>query len=332
MEMVYFNKTRKIGNVTLNYNTLNESFVRQIEGIVIDIAKQMKVDLKKPNGNDSIAVYVHPSRAYFRKLFGEVLEQRERHGAKAQMNIVTTDDGQIHILVEDQSGSKALAMLLVSEIFGELIDDKKLGKVGLITKEMLEKKDKKEIEEEEEIEEEILDEEIEEPELTEKERTEDEETEEIPEEEEIKKIEKVIEEKEVELPAWLVDGWYKYKRGYMTEERSKDLGEYLQSHKVAKVETLQDGVSMTKEYNRGYELKCTRVEYIIATYGMKKLRKFFENPDIRQTFKITKRQFDNDWKEYLKTKYVKKAMEDVKISKTKDKEPQAKSEKTKIRE
>ncbi len=312
MAMVYFNRTKQIGSVTIKYSNLNSGFVNNVESIIKETAMQSKIDLKKPNNNENVVIYIYSleMKREFMRLFGEELYKREKHGANAQMNIVMADDGSIHILMGGGLGTAYLTKLVVAKILEEFIDSKRISTVGKTIKTIIDNRDKKEEEPEEEIDEE-LEEEIEENIEDEPEEELEEEIENEPEEELEGKIEEIIEEKEVNIPDWLADGWYKYKIGYMTESRSEDLGEYLQTHKVGKVEKMTGKSSMIKEYDREYELKCTKVEYIIYTYGIRRLLKFFRNPDFKEVFRISKRQFDNDWKQYLKEKYVGKVMQDI---------------------
>lgn len=311
MAMTYFNKTKQIKSITIKYSSLSEGFVRNIQDIIIDIAKKMRIDLNNPK-DDRVTVYIYSSqmRSYFGKMFGGELSQREKYGAKAQMNVVKTGDGEIHILIGSGSNSNSSLKLVVSEIFGEFIDAKRVDSMKRATKEILDKRDKAEEEEELETEEEP------EEEIEEFEGEPEEDNEEEPELEDAEvaeQIEGIIEKKEVVIPDWLEDGWYKYKKGYMTEARSTDLGEYLQTHKAGKVEKMNGKGSILKEYDREHELKCTKVEYIIETYGIKMLLRFFENPNVKEVFRISSKQFNDDWKQYLKIKYVNKTMEYMKI-------------------
>lgn len=313
MAMVYFNRTKQIGSITIKYSNLNKDFVDNIENIIKETSKQGKIDLKKSSNNTTVTVFIYHAgmKSYFRKLFGETLVQREKYGAKAQMNIVKTDDGEIHILMGSGLSGTALTALIVAKVFEEFVETKRITSVIKSIKTIIEKNEEKEVEEElepEEVEEEIEPEEEIIEEL--------EETEELSEDEIVDEIEEIIEDKEVVTPDWLEDGWYKYKKGYMNQERSDDLGEYLQTHKVGKVEKMSGKSSILKEYDREYELKCTKVEYIVNTYGMNMLLKFFKNPNIKDVFKVSTKEFDDDWKEYLKYKYVSKVMED--INKTKE--------------
>lgn len=344
MAMVYFNRTKQIKSLTIKYSNLNEGFIKQIESIVKDIAKQMNIDLSKPiDSNVTVYVYSSQMKSYFRNLFGEELTQREKQGAKAQMNLVISDEGEIHMLLSSSADGAKLAKLLVSTIFSGFIETKKISSVEKATKEIIEKRDKKEEEiEPEEPEEDIIEEEIE-PEVEEPEeevieekieskveKTE-EQDQEIQETEIVDKIEEIIEKKEVAIPDWLEDGWYKYKKGYMNEVRSTDLGEYLKTHKVGKVEKMNGKASLLKEYDREHELKCTKVEYIVNTYGIKMLLKFFENPNVKEVFKLSNKEFNDDWKEYLKLKYINKTMKTIENKRiTKDSIDTNKQEKSKI--
>lgn len=287
MAMVYFNRTKQIGSITIKYSNLNDSFVNNIESIIKETAANEKVNLKNANNNVTIYIYHSGMKSYFNKMFGEILHQREKYGAKAQMNVVTNDDGSIHILMGAGLGSGYLTKLIVAKVFEQIVDSKKISSVSRTIKSVIDKREKKE-EPEEEIEEEI----------------EKEPEEEIEETDVREKIEDIIDEKKIELPEWLVRGYERYP-GYMNAARSNDLAEHLQTHKVGNVDKMSDKTGLTEEYNWKNELECIKVEYIIKTYGMKLLLKFFENPNIKDVFKISKTQFNDDWKQYVKDTYFK---------------------------
>lgn len=305
-EMVYFTKTKEIKSIIINYSKLSEKFVSQIAPLIEDISKQLKIDLNKAS-EEKVEVYIYASemKALFRKNCALELNARENMSSKLSRNVITTADDKIHVYLGGGLDTTSLAKLLAIQIFSRygFEDLKKEQNVKSATVEVIKNKNNKEQEEEESLEEEKL---------------------EIIDEQEsdtIEEIDNIIEKKEVELPLWLISGWYKYKKNYMNHSRSEDLGTYLKQRKIMKPENLSKSQNVFKEDNRLNALEATKVEYIIKTYGIKKLLKFFENPDIKEVFKTNKKDFDDNWKKYIKEEYVNKTMEQLdkkKITKEKN--------------
>lgn len=218
-----FSAIKQIDTVVIHYNEkLDSYFVKQVEEYIVRVAKKMKkADLKHPNENEKVHVFIYPSIKEFNKIFGAAIEKRyyNRHRTMEDLYIVRDDSGNIHMASPRGKGAEKIDMLtkiLVVKILGEYISENEKNNLNAVTKaafkERAEEK-KKELEKEEDKEEEP--EQIEEEPEDDEEQIEDEELDEMVETQEA--VEDAIEQ-ENELPVWIMLGW----QGYITGKLKKD--------------------------------------------------------------------------------------------------------------
>lgn len=306
--------------------------------------KMTKINLKEPRDYETIKVFVYPSIKMFNQIFGGVIEKRyySRKRSLEDFYVVQDSEGNIHIASprgKSQEKVEALKKILVMKVLGEYMEeedkqmaDKMLRASMMKKKEQEEKEKEEENKEQEEIEEQDeeleevdeQEEEIEELDELEEQELDEEELEEIIEtENELAKIdeqeeieaqneeEKEIEEQGGEIPTkvveareWLSVGWMDYLSGRLTKEKHiKYFAEHISKNGVKKLGKLKDS-DWYERYNYSREYAAAIVDYIIVTYGAKRLVEFYENPtDYKHVFGTTKLRFEQAAKTYIYSKY-----------------------------
>jgi len=337
-QMVYFNATKQIETVTIHYNQkIDGTFVEDVCKYIKEISKKMtKINLKQPREYESIKVFVYPSVKMFNQIFGGVIEKRyyNRRRSLEDFYVVQDSEGNIHIASprgKSQEKVEALKKILVMKVLGEYMDEKDKQMADKMLKASMMKKQKDEEEKEKEQEQEEIEEEIdeEEQELDEEDIEELEEEEQELDEEELEQLietenqlaeieEKDVDEKEeqeeeqvgeiptkvVEAREWLSVGWMDYLSGRLSKEKYvKYFADHISKNGVKKLGKLKDS-DWYERYNYSREYAAAIVDYVIATYGTKKLVEFYENPtDYKHVFGTTKLRFEQEAKAYIYSKY-----------------------------
>lgn len=341
-QIVYFNATKQIETLTIHYNNkLDGAYVDDVAQSIKDIAKKMsKVDLKTPKEFETIQVFIYPSKKLFYQVFGGEIEKRfyRRKRSLEDLYVVQDSEGNIHIVSPrgmSQEKRDALKKILVMKVLGQYMEEKEKKSAERLLKEaMRPKKEEKEVEEEEELDEqepeiepeeeidELQDDELEQEdvqeELSEEDLEEIIETELIIEqiddaqeqevEQEVLEDEKDVEEKKAktrsEAQEWLSLGWLAYVRGKLKKEEDiKRFANNISKNGVKKLGQLSS-TKLFENYNYSEEYACAWVEYIVATYGMKKFVEHYENPkDIKGVFGVSKYIFEAQLKAYIKERY-----------------------------
>jgi len=337
-QMLYFNATKQIETVTIHYNQkIDGTFVEDVCKYIKEISKKMtKINLKQPREYESIKVFVYPSVKMFNQIFGGVIEKRyyNRRRSLEDFYVVQDSEGNIHIASprgKSQEKVEALKKILVMKVLGEYMDEKDKQMADKMLKASMMKKQKDEEEKEKEQEQEEIEEEIdeEEQELDEEDIEELEEEEQELDEEELEQLietenqlaeieEKDVDEKEeqeeeqvgeiptkvVEAREWLSVGWMDYLSGRLSKEKYvKYFADHISKNGVKKLGKLKDS-DWYERYNYSREYAAAIVDYVIATYGTKKLVEFYENPtDYKHVFGTTKLRFEQEAKAYIYSKY-----------------------------
>ena len=131
------------------------------------------------------------------------------------------------------------------------------------------------------------------------------------EQEEVEPKEVEREEQEGEMPSnvrdareWLSIGWMDYLKGRLSKEKYvKYFADHISKNGVKKLGKLKDS-GWYERYNYSREYAAAMVEYVIATYGVKRLIKFYESPtDYNHVFGTTKLRFEQQAIEYIYSKY-----------------------------
>lgn len=305
-ESSIFSAIKQIETVIIHYNEkLDGAFVKQLEEYIVRVAKKIKkVDLKNPNENGNVHVYIYPSIKLFNEIFGAAIEKRyyNRHRTMEDLYIVRDDNGNIHMASPRGKSTEKTDMLtkiLVVKILGEYMDEKEKTKLNMVTREAFKEKvreeqKKKEEKEKEKEQEEEEEKEEEEQEEVEEEEIEDEEMGEMTDTQE--KIEEIIEEKE--LPVWIIIGWQGYIKGKLKKDSDiEKFSKYVNRRGYVK------GTKVEKTVDE--EFAIGQVNYIIDTYGFNIYRKIIEAPEeIYKIMHTTKFKFDREVKAYIYSKYV----------------------------
>lgn len=333
-KMVYFNATKKLETITIHYNDkLDGAFVDDVYNCIKDISKNMKkinLEETKSEEYDEVTVFVYPSVKLFNQVFNGVIEKRyyNRKRSLEDFYIVQDEEGNIHIASprgKSQEKVEALKRILVMKVLGEYMDEKdKQMAEKMLKASMLKEKEKDDEEKElEEQDEENIEEDLEEKEeLTEEELDElvetENELEDIDEQEDLNEEEEKIEQKEEteqladeaipdkvrEARQWLSVGWMEFLKGKLSnEETAKYFAEHISKNGVKKLGKLKDNNWFGKyEYSKEYAMAI--VEYIVATYGVRKFIKFYQDPtDYKHIFGTTKMRFEQDAKAYIYSRY-----------------------------
>ncbi len=355
--------------------TFAEDVAKNIKDIA---KKMSRVDLKNPKEFYNIQVFIYPSKQLFYKVFGGEIEKRfySRRRSLEDLYVVQDAEGNIHIVSpRGMAGEKRdeLKKILVMKVLGEYMEEKeKQSALRLLKEAMKPKEEEKEVEDQEEIEEPDeaeLEEELEELDEPEEEIEPEDELDEIEEQEEQEVDEEELEEiietelileqidekeqddyekdqdksdkkiaKRSEAQEWLNVGWLAYINGRLKKEADiKRFAENISVRGIKKLGQLSN-TRLFESYNFSREYACAWVEYIVTTYGMKKLAEHYENPkDIQGVFGVSKFVFESQLKAYIKEKYkddekVLNITEDVKLDDIVHEEKEEKEEQAPIAE
>ena len=324
-EQLFSREPRKVGTIEI-YSSGYKS-VRELENILKVIAKEMRIDLNNPRTEEVISVYIYPNASIFYSFFGGYFDTKNnifKRRSVETMNFVEMEDGSIHMFFSG-GNYKETMKILVGKIFDNYIEEKREKKLDELLKEELEPEEVIEEEELEPEEEELEEEEVEKEELESEEEIPEEEIDEIQIENADDQIEKIKEEKQVNVPEWLDLGWIMYKRGKLTKAKNiRDYGEHIKEKGVTSSGKISKAQGTFSEYNYADESAYAIVEYIIESYGLRKLVELFENPNIKETLGVSKEKFKRESKQSIKKRYIDNKIAEVKKEIT-DKENDEKS-------
>jgi len=307
LEQIFHTEPKVIGMIEIYSNPMDRATVKDIEKVIKNIAKNLKVNLDNIPSGETLRVYIYPTKRVFYSIFGNEVEQNMRRArSRSQENMLfVVGEGEIHMVSPRALGSSYtnIITILVKNILEEYEQESKVKKAEEQVKSELEPEEEVIDDEEEEIEEpeeELEEEELEDLELDEENEEQIEEIENIDEE-----IEKIREEKQNDIPEWLDLGWIMYKRGILKSAKNReDYAEFISKKGVTSQNKIAQSQSVMADYNYASESASAIVEYIVESYGVRKILNLFENPNVEQTLGISKAKFSRECKECIKKKYV----------------------------
>jgi len=208
--------------------------------------------------------------------------------------------------------------ILVKDILEEYGMEDKVKKAQDKVKEKLEPEEIAEEDEEEIDEEELEEEKLEEPEeLTEEEFDDLEE-----------EIDYQIEQSEKPMPEWLDLGWIMYKRQILASNKNKeDFANFIKTKGVKGQNKIQLKQSVMGEYNYASESAAAIVEYIVESYGVRKIFDLIGEPDIKKAIGISEGKFKREYTAWVKKRYVSSKMQEISKDNIKEEKVKEKSEK-----
>ena len=80
-----------------------------------------------------------------------------------------------------------------------------------------------------------------------------------------------------------------YKRGILKKSKNKsDYAEFISKKGVTSQGKISQKSSVMADYNYASESASAIIEYIVESYGIRKIVEIFENPNVEQTLGISK--------------------------------------------
>ena len=306
LEQIFHTEPKRIGMIEIYSNPMDRAVVKDIETVVKSISKSLKINLDNIPSGEVLRVYIYPTKRVFYSIFGSEIEKNtrklRRRGQEDLLFVV--GEGEIHMVSPRGMASQYtnIISILVKNILSEYQQEDKAKKAQDKVREELEPEEvvEEELEDdldEEEIEEDEPEEDIDDLELDE---------EEIQEIEEIdEEIERLREKNASNIPEWLELGWIMYKRGILKGTKNKtDYAEFISKKGVTSQNKIAQSKSVVSDYNYASESAAAIVEYIVQSYGVRKILELFENPNVEKTLGISKAKFSRECKESIKKRYV----------------------------
>jgi hypothetical protein len=193
--------------------------------------------------------------------------------------------------------------ILVKDILEEYNMEEKVKKAQEKVKEQLEPEEIIE----EEIEDEEIEENIEEEKLEEPEELTEEEFDDIEEE-----IDYQIENSQKSIPEWLDLGWIMYKRQILATTKNKeDFASFIKKKGVKGQGKISSKQSTMGEYNYASESAAAIVEYIVESYGVRKIFDLIGEPDIKKAIGISEGKFKREYTAWVKKRYVSSKINEI---------------------
>lgn len=319
LEQIFHTEPKKIGMIEIYSNPMDRSTVRDIEKVVKEIAKSMHINLDNIPSGENLRVFIYPTKRVFYQFFGGEIEsnmRRKRSRSQEDMLFIV-GEGEIHMVSPKASGMSYTDMIkvLVKDILEEYGLEEKVKKAQDKVKEELESE---EIIEEEELEEELEEEKLEEPE----ELTEDE-FDDIEEE-----IDYQIEQSQKPMPEWLDLGWIMYKRQILATTKNKeDFANFIKEKGVKSQNKISTRQSVMGDYNYASESSAAIVEYIVESYGIRKVFDLIGEPDIKKAIGISEAKFKREYTAWVKKRYVSSKLERINEENSKEEFAKEKIEK-----
>jgi len=322
LEQIFHTEPKIIGMIEIYSNPMDKSTVRDIEKVVKEIAKSMHINLDNIPSGENLRVFIYPTKRVFYQFFGSEIEsnmRRKRSRTQEDMLFIV-GEGEIHMVSPKASGMSYTDMIkiLVKDILEEYGMEDKVKKAQDKVKEKLEPEEIAEEDEEEIDEEELEEEKLEEPEeLTEEEFDDLEE-----------EIDYQIEQSEKPMPEWLDLGWIMYKRQILASNKNKeDFANFIKTKGVKGQNKIQLKQSVMGEYNYASESAAAIVEYIVESYGVRKIFDLIGEPDIKKAIGISEGKFKREYTAWVKKRYVSSKMQEISKDNIKEEKVKEKSEK-----
>lgn len=324
LEQIFHTEPKVIGMVEIYSNPMDKTTVRDIEKVVKEIAKSMRINLDNIPSGETLRVFIYPTKRIFYQFFGSDIEsnmRRKRSRTQEDMLFIV-GEGEIHMVSPKASGMSYTDMIkiLVKDILEEYGMEDKVKKAQDKVQEELEPE---EVIEEEESEEELEEEELEEEKIDEPEELTEEEFDNLEEE-----IDYQIEKSEKPMPEWLDLGWVMYKRQILATEKNKeDFANFIKTKGVKKQNKISTRQSVMGEYNYASESAAAIVEYIVESYGVRKIFDLIGEPDIKKAIGISEGKFKREYTAWVKKRYVSSKIQEISKEYEQEEKVKEKSEK-----
>jgi len=318
LEQIFHTEPKIIGMIEIYSNPMDRSTVRDIEKVVKEIAKSMRINLDNIPSGETLRVFIYPTKRIFYQFFGTDIEsnmRRKRSRTQEDMLFIV-GEGEIHMVSPKASGMSYTDMIkiLVKDILEEYGMEDKVKKAQDKVREELDP----EAVIEEEIEDEEIEEELEEEKLEEPEEITEEDFDDLEEE-----IDYQIEQSEKPMPEWLDLGWIMYKKQILASTKNKeDFANFIKTKGVKSQGKISSKQSIMKEYNYASESAAAIIEYIVESYGIRKIFDLIGEPDIKKAIGISEGKFKREYTAWIKKRYVSSKMQ--KISKEYEQEEKVK--------
>lgn len=318
LEQIFHTEPKKIGMIEIYSNPMDRSTVRDIEKVVKEIAKSMHINLDNIPSGETLRVFIYPTKRVFYQFFGGEIEsnmRRKRSRTQEDMLFIV-GECEIHLVSPKASGISYTDMIkiLVKDILEEYGLEEKVKKAQDKVQEELEPE---EIEEDEDLEE------IEEEKLEEPEELTEEEFDDIEEE-----IDYQIEQSEKPMPEWLDLGWIMYKRQILANVKNKeDFANFIKEKGVKSQNKISTRQSVMGDYNYASESSAAIVEYIVESYGIRKVFDLIGEPDIKKAIGISEGKFKREYTAWVKKRYVSSKLERINEENSKEEFVKEKNEK-----
>ncbi len=294
----------KMGMMQIYYSHGKKKAAEEIVETIEEMAKSLKIKLDNIPSSEEVNIYLYPTASIFYKFFRGEVEKKTIGRLGSVETLILAVEGEIHVVAPNYGNKRTILSALVKEVLIQYELEEKTQSAQKRVKNILEEKENSENE---------IEEELEEPE----EEIEEEEIEELSEViEEVEEIEKIKEKAGEEIPTWLSLGWYAFKSGKLDKMKSKEtFAMHIENKGLGGLKGITGDSKLGIDYNYDIETGAAIIEYIINTYGTKKVLDLFWNPNIKDTlgeaevkfWKECKDSIKDNYKKILKKKYFEEA-------------------------
>jgi len=320
-EQIFHTEPKVVGMIEIYSNPMDRSTVRDIEKVIKEIAKSMRINLNNIPSGETLRVFIYPTKRIFYQFFGTDIEKnmRRKRSRSQEDMLFIIGEGEIHMVSPKASGMSYTDMIkiLVKDILEEYGMEDKVKKAQDKVKEELEPEDTIEEIDDEEIED------IEEEKLDEPEELTEEEFDDLEEE-----IDYQIDQSEKPMPEWLDLGWIMYKRQILAITKNKvDFANFIKKNGVKSQNKIPTKQSVVGQYNYASESAAAIVEYIVESYGIRKIFDLIGEPDIKKAIGISEGKFKREYTTWVKKRYVSSKMQEISKDNVKEEKVKEKNEK-----
>ncbi|MDD2627707.1 MAG: hypothetical protein PHR25_01355 [Clostridia bacterium] len=292
----------KMGMMQIYYSHGKKKAAEEIVKTIEEMAKSLKIKLDNIPSGETVNIFLYPTASIFYKLFRGEVEKKTIGRLGSVETLILATEGEIHVVAPNYGNKITILSVLIKEILKQYELEEKTQSAQKKVKNILTEKEEIINETEEELEE-IEENEIEENEIEE-------------ELEEIEEIEKVKEKAGEEIPTWLSLGWHAFKLEKLNKTKSREnFAMHIENKGLGGLKGITGDSKIGLDYNYDIETGAAIIEYIINTYGARKVLDLFWNPNIKETlgepeakfWKECKDGIKNNYKMILKQKYFEEA-------------------------
>ena len=105
----------------------------------------------------------------------------------------------------------------------------------------------------------------------------------------------------VGLPNWLNEGYAYYEAGQLTENEHETIHSNLLKNKIPSWVELKNANTFQFGDMGGYGISATIIEFLVESYGLDKLKQYIIEPEsVEKIYKMSKKNLEHMWMEYLK--------------------------------